>query len=63
MCHKPGRDNTINGLIFVTMVIKTAMPSILEVLMFWLGWWGEENNYTDIISLNIIVCHNVELYT
>lgn len=58
------REDTINGLITVTMVLETTMPSILEVLMFWLDWWGEkENNHMDIILLNIIVCHNVELHT
>lgn len=32
--------------------------------MFLLDWQGEkENNYMDIIILNIIVYHNVELYT
>lgn len=40
------------------------MTSILEVLMFWLDWWPKkENNYMDIILLNIIVYRNVELYT
>lgn len=64
MCLKPVRHDTINGLIIVTMVLKTTMPGILEVLIFWLDWWGEkENNYMGIIFLNIIVYHNMELYT
>lgn len=42
MCLKTVGDDTINGLIIMTMVLKTTMLSISKGLMCWLDWWGEK---------------------